>query len=73
MKSLVILIQHQLLKSVMGGKSNVTPDHLKLDAELVYKLFEQNCNRGDSLIGMMASGLLADMIPLDAQNDNFIT
>jgi fused-like protein len=39
----------------------------------VYKLFEQNCSKGDSLVGMMASGLLADMIPLDAQTGQFIT
>jgi fused-like protein len=44
---------------------------LKIDQEAIYKIFEQNCSRGDSLVGMMASGLLADMI--STEQNNFIT
>jgi hypothetical protein len=51
----------------------VMPEQLKLEVELVYKLFEQNCTKGDTLLGMIASGLLADMILLNAQTSNFIT
>ena len=57
----------------MSGRSNTKAESLELDSELVYKLFESNCSKGDSLVGMMASGLLADMIPLDAQTGQFIT
>ena len=48
------------------------PEQLKLEVELVYKLFEQNCTKGDTLLGMIASGLLADMIALNSQTSNFI-
>ena len=48
------------------------PEQLKLEVELVYKMFEQNCTKGDTLLGMIASGLLADMIAINAQTSNFI-
>jgi hypothetical protein len=48
-------------------------DSLKLDYELIYKVFEQNCLKGDSLLGMVASGLLADMISMSTQSSQYIT
>lgn len=39
-RSLALFIQHQLLKSVSNGKSVTPPESLKIDYELVYKIFE---------------------------------
>jgi len=39
-KSLALFIQHQLLKSVSNGKSVTPPESLKIDFDLVYKIFE---------------------------------
>lgn len=64
-KSLALFIQHQLLKSVLNGKSVIPPEQLKIDMELVYKIFEQNCIKGQTLLATIASGLLADMIGLN--------
>jgi hypothetical protein len=54
-----------LLKSVLNGKSVIPPEQLKIDLELVYKIFEQNCIKGQTLLATIASGLLADMIALN--------
>lgn len=35
-------------------------------------MFEQNCTKGHTLLGMIASGLLADMISLNQQTQQFI-
>lgn len=48
----------------MSGKSNINAESLKLDHEAIYKIFESNATKGDSLLAIVASGLLADMIQL---------
>ena len=46
----------------MSGKSNINAESLRLDHEAIYKIFESNATKGDSLLAIVASGLLADMI-----------
>lgn len=71
-KALSLFVLHQLLKSALVGNQNVTSEMLNLNAEAIYKIFEQNCSKGDSLLGMICSGLLSDMIALNPQTSQLI-
>lgn len=56
----------------MSGKSNIAAESLRLDCEVIYKIFESNATKGDSLLAIVASGLLADMVQMNKQASNYI-
>jgi len=65
-----MFILHQLLRSSIDGVAST--DLLKLEVKDVWQAFTDNCIKGESLVGMIASGLLSDMLELGGQTTVFI-
>lgn len=61
------------MKSILNGRTNIKAEALKLDYEGIYNLFEQNITKGDKLVAIIASGLLADMMQINQQISSFVT
>jgi len=77
LKSQALFILHQLVKanfrSNRVGKATGV-EALQLDANTIYKLFEENCASSEPkvLVSIIASGLLAEMLAFDDKTAKFI-
>jgi hypothetical protein len=77
LKSQALFILHQLVKANFRGNrvgKATGVEALQLDANTIYKLFEENCASSEPrvLVSVIASGLLAEMLAFDEKTSKFI-